>query len=323
VVGIAAAIAVVAGCEDVTVPNYNNPSVDALTSSPTPSVVNTATSGLLVLYRAATATEGWQMGVGRESYNLLQAEARNLLASTPVQSCPAVSPRIRVVQRVHEPATDSVDTHGRRQGLRIQRRAKGRREGFVQTIAAMELLRQIKIRDTIGIVVDIPADPHSLGNVVARTQRWRASPTCSIPRGRICKPGNGVSICAHERFAGFNTPATFILVNRGTRACGRVPAAMDASPHRHCGVVRRHELDVVSDSRRARTTSGVRHRATRRIHCLIHADGAVRPSVDHERRTETRRRLARFAPDTENRGGYRVRSLQGVTGTTKFTIYAS
>src|SRR5438270_3843472 len=80
VVVIAAAIAVVGGCQEVTVPNYNNPSVDALTSSPTPSVVNTATSGLLVLYRATTAAEGWQMGsFGRDSYNLLQAEARNLL----------------------------------------------------------------------------------------------------------------------------------------------------------------------------------------------------------------------------------------------------
>jgi hypothetical protein len=75
------AVALAAGCQEVTVPNYNNPSVDALTSSPTASVVNSATSGLLVLYRSATAVEGWQMGsFGRESYNLLQAEARDLLA---------------------------------------------------------------------------------------------------------------------------------------------------------------------------------------------------------------------------------------------------
>ena len=74
------ALVVLSACNEVTVPNYNNPSVDALTSSPTPSVVNNATSGMLVLYRAGTTVESWQMGsFGREAYNLLQAEARDLL----------------------------------------------------------------------------------------------------------------------------------------------------------------------------------------------------------------------------------------------------
>jgi hypothetical protein len=165
-----AAIAVVAGCEDVTVPNYNNPSVDALTSSPTPSVVNTATSGLLVLYRAATAAEGWQMGsLGREAYNLLQAEARNLLGYYAGPIVPGgfvqdlgwsnAYTNLRQIQSILT-AVDKVSGYSAAQKEAVK--------GFVQTIAAMELLRQIKIRDTIGIIVDIPADPHSLGTVVGK-----------------------------------------------------------------------------------------------------------------------------------------------------------
>src|SRR5262249_7197006 len=146
------AVAAIAACSEVTVPNYNNPSVDALTSAPTPSVVNNATSGMLVLYRGATAAEAWQMGsFGREAYNLLQAEARDLLGFYAGPIVPggfvqdlgwsAAYTNLRQAQLI-QIAVDKVSAFSPQQKEAIK--------GFVQTIAAMELLRQIKIRDTIG-----------------------------------------------------------------------------------------------------------------------------------------------------------------------------
>src|SRR6185436_9079818 len=130
----------------------------------------TATSGLLVLYRNATGTEGWQMGsFGRESYNLLQAEPRNLLGFYTGPIAPggfaqdlgwsAAYTNLRQIQSILT-AVDKVTGYSAAQKEAVK--------GFVQTIAAMELLRQIKIRDTIGIVVDLPEDPHSLGTVVGK-----------------------------------------------------------------------------------------------------------------------------------------------------------
>ena len=268
-----AAIAVVAGCEDVTVPNYNNPSVDALTSSPTPSVVNTATSGLLVLYRAATAAEGWQMGsLGREAYNLLQAEARNLLGYYAGPIVPGgfvqdlgwsnAYTNLRQIQSILT-AVDKVSGYNAAQKEAVK--------GFVQTIAAMELLRQIKIRDTIGIVVDIPADPHSLGTVVGKDAvLTRIADMLDSARTHLQAGGAAFPFVLTSGFAGFNTPATFTLVNRGMRARVDVyrrqwaQALTDIAASFVTRAQRRWRI-----SRGARTTSGVPHRATRRIRCLI------------------------------------------------------
>src|SRR4051812_4019963 len=52
---IAAALAAIAvlssACADVTVPNYNNPSLEQLTNTPTASTVNTAAIGMLINLR--------------------------------------------------------------------------------------------------------------------------------------------------------------------------------------------------------------------------------------------------------------------------------
>ena len=80
--GVLLAAALVAGaCKDVTVPNYNNPSLEQLTGNPTAGTVNTALVGMLINLRGRVNTEAQSMGIlGKESYNLDQAEPRNVLA---------------------------------------------------------------------------------------------------------------------------------------------------------------------------------------------------------------------------------------------------
>src|SRR5829696_2165307 len=76
-----AALLAAGGCREVTVPNLNNPSLESLTETPTASVVNGAATGMLIALRGRVGTEASSMGIlGREMYNLDQAEPRNVIA---------------------------------------------------------------------------------------------------------------------------------------------------------------------------------------------------------------------------------------------------
>src|SRR4051812_48085597 len=80
---LAACTALVVGsaCTDVTVPNYNNPSLEQLTENPTAGTVNTAIVGMMINLRGRVGTEVSALGIlGKESYNLDQAEPRNVLS---------------------------------------------------------------------------------------------------------------------------------------------------------------------------------------------------------------------------------------------------
>ena len=198
-------------------------------------------------------------------------------------------------------------------------------KGFVQTIAAMELLRQIKIRDTIGIVVDIPADPHSLGTVVGKDAALaRIADMLDSARTHLQAGGTAFPFVLTSGFAGFNTPATFTLVNRGIRA--------------RVDVYRRQWAQALTDIAASfvdtsSTSLATLAKGAYNVWSTASGDSPnplfdptptalyVHPSITTgaQKRADGSNdlRLTRkTAPGT-------VRSLQGVTGTTKFTIYAS
>ena len=314
-------------CRDVTVPNFNSPSVDALTSSPTPSVVNTATSGMLVLYRSAASVEGWQMGsFGRESYNLLQAEARDLLGFYVGPIVPGgfaqdlgwsnAYTSLRQAQAIRT-AVEKVTGYSAAQKEAVT--------GFVQTMVAMELLRQIKIRDTVGLVVDIPSDPHILGAVLGKDAVLaRIADMLDSARTHLQNGGAAFPFALTSGFAGLNTPATFLQLNRGMKA--------------RVDLYRKQWQQVLTDLATSfiDTTSGsaaTLAKGAYNVWSTASGDSPnplydptptalyVHPSIisDAQKRSDGSpdlRVTRKTAPGT-------VRSLLGVTGTTKFTIYAS
>src|SRR5688500_20264764 len=96
-VGVAA---VLSACEPITVPNLNNPSLESLTRNPTIGVVNTATVGMLINLRGRIGVEASAMGIlGKESYNLDQAEPRNEIGRA---SCRGGAARVRVTGGVDD-----------------------------------------------------------------------------------------------------------------------------------------------------------------------------------------------------------------------------
>src|SRR5437763_997461 len=73
---------------------------------------------------------------------------------------PGGIPSVGAKRRSEEPRT--------RIALALTAPQKDAVKGFVQTIAAMEMLRQVKVRDTLGIVVDVGDNPDVLGVVVGK-----------------------------------------------------------------------------------------------------------------------------------------------------------
>jgi starch-binding outer membrane protein, SusD/RagB family len=221
-------------CGEVTVPNFNNPSLGALTGNPSIGTINNATVGLLITLRDRVGTEASAMGIlGKESYNLDQAEPRNVLSYLQgpiepggfVQDLGWTSGYRNVVQgliildavaKVAESQTPSPATYtpAQKEGIR----------GFVKTIMAMELLTQIRIRDAVGIVVDLSADPSApLGAVVSKAEALtRIVALLDEARTHLQAAGSAFVFTLHSGFTGFNTPATFLQFNRGITARGEV-----------------------------------------------------------------------------------------------------
>jgi hypothetical protein len=208
------------------VPNYNNPNLEQLTNSPTASAINNAIVGLVISLRDRVGTEASAMGIlGKESYNLDQAEPRNVLGylQGPIEPGGFVQDMswtagyrnllqaavvLAGVEKVQDFST------AQKEGIR----------GFVKTVMAMELMTQIRIRDTVGIMVDVSADPAApLGPIVGKDAALaRISQLLDEAKTHLLAAGGTFSFPLHSGFAGFNTPATFLLFNRGLKARNEV-----------------------------------------------------------------------------------------------------
>jgi starch-binding outer membrane protein, SusD/RagB family len=209
-------------CKEITVPNFNNPNLEQLTNNPTASTVNTAVVGVVISLRDRVGTEASSMGIlGKESYNLDQAEPRNVLGflQGPIEPGGFVqdlswTAGYRNLRQgaVILAALDKVPnfTAPQREGIR----------GFVKTIMAMELLSQVRIRDVAGIMVDVSADPTaSLGDIVTRDAALtRISQLLDEAKTNLQAGGTAFSFPLHSGFAGFNTPLSFLQFNRGIKA---------------------------------------------------------------------------------------------------------
>ena len=220
--GLVAALTIAGACREVTVPNFNNPSLEQLTTNPTVGTVNTAVVGMLINLRGRVGTEASAMGIlGKESYNLDQAEPRNVLGylQGPIEPGGFVQDMgwTAGYRNMRQGVTilDAVDkvvgySAEQKEGIR----------GFVKTIIAMELHTQVRIRDVAGVMVDISSDPSApLGAIVPPDQALtRIAQMLDEAKTHLLAAGAAFPFPLHSGFTGFNTPATFLQFNRGIKA---------------------------------------------------------------------------------------------------------
>ncbi|KAB2907833.1 MAG: RagB/SusD family nutrient uptake outer membrane protein [Kofleriaceae bacterium] len=213
----------VAGC-DLDVPDLNNPPVDDLEDNPTRENVSAASIGLVVGHRGnVAAANGYvsQLGIlGRESYNFDGADPRyvgELLAGPLQKGSPfggnfwaGPYANLRLATLVLNGADVAAGfSDAERAGVR----------GFAQTIMALDLLRVITTRDTVGAVIEVGKPIGELAPIAgkdavyAEINRLLDDAAMDLAAG-----GDAFAFALPSGFAGFDDPAGFLTFNRAIRA---------------------------------------------------------------------------------------------------------
>ena len=208
-------------------PNQNYGPLEDLRSNPSRAAVLTATLGLLAATRASPTgfnSLGFNAvtlgSLGREGYNLDVSNPQAIaniytvlspnLAAGVWANCYQVFRQANVVMAALDRVTGMSDAE--KEGVR----------GFAQTIKALNLLYVIRATDASGAALDVPDDPTSppppivdKGQVYTRiTQLLDSAAT------HLANAGTTFAFRLPAGFAafGFDTPASFLTVNRAIRA---------------------------------------------------------------------------------------------------------
>lgn len=221
VVALVAATVGLGACKEVTVPNFNSPNVDQLLTRPNATTVNTTVLGLLVGARAAVGTYAQTLGIfGREIYNLDQAEPRVVLSYLQEPLTPggfgvdlgwgATYRQVLTAQTILD-VVDRVPDYSaaQKEGVR----------GFAKTFMALAFLEQLRVRDTFGIVLAVDPTATELGAFVTREEGYtRAATLLEEAKTHLSAGGTAFPFTLNTGFAGFNTPANFLRINRAIKA---------------------------------------------------------------------------------------------------------
>ena len=217
----------VAACSDLTVPDYNNPSLEDLESNPTPAKIATAAQGLLVGSRTQMGAQNGYVSllgiVGRESYNFDPADPRfitEMLIGPLDGGSPAFGGNLFPLQyrnirngHILLRALDGVAgmTDPQLEAVR----------GFAKTIMALDFLYVINTRDDLGAPIDVDRPPTDEPAPIASKAEVFAHIVSLLDEaeGHLAAAGStGFPFGLPAGFDGFETPATFTEFNRALKA---------------------------------------------------------------------------------------------------------
>jgi starch-binding outer membrane protein, SusD/RagB family len=216
-----------AGCaEDLVVPDYNNPSIEDLTTRPTVAAIAAAATGLLVSGRDEIDDRNGYVSLlgilGRESYNFDIADPRfvtEMLEGQLNPSSPAFGGNLWAERyRNIRTGTTILNALDRVPVLTAaQQRAIA---GFVKTMQAHELLLLVNTRDVNGIVIDVDRDARAEpAPLVGQTVALQAIATLLDEANTdLGQGGSAFPFALSSGFSGFDTPATFASFNRALAA---------------------------------------------------------------------------------------------------------
>ena len=214
-------LVVFGACGDLTVPNLNNPSVEDLTANPTPSSIAAATQGLLRVTRGnAAEMVQWLGAFGREGYPMSRTGASlsgsvrdplsggnfpgNTLWTAPYSNIRNANLILQTVGEV--PGL----TDAEKEGIR----------GFTKTVQAYDFLNIILTRDAFGAPIDVVGDPNGEPAPFASKAEVYAHVVQLLDEGKahLQNAGDSFFFTLHSGLSAFDTPASFIELNRALRA---------------------------------------------------------------------------------------------------------
>jgi hypothetical protein len=92
-------------------------------------------------------------------------------------------------------------------------------KGFVKTFMALEYMNQLRVRDTFGLVFDVPKNPAEQGAFITRDEAFtKTAALFDEALTDLNAGGTTFPFALTTGFTGFATPATFVRVNRGLKA---------------------------------------------------------------------------------------------------------
>ncbi|HEU5057191.1 MAG TPA: RagB/SusD family nutrient uptake outer membrane protein [Kofleriaceae bacterium] len=309
---------------DLDVEDLNNPGLDELSENPTPSGIAAACTGLLIGNRAGTAAaNGYvaQLGIlGREAYNFDAADPRfvgELLAGPLNPGSPFggnfwAAPYANI--RLAEIILDGVDRVAEFDGA-----PASAIKGFVHTIKAMDLLRVINTRDTIGAVIDTDNEGVDDLGAIASKEEVLEEIASLLDQGaeELAEGGDAFPFPMHSGYAGFDTPATFLTFNRAIRA--RVAAYQED----YATVLSALSESFIDDSDTADLDAGVYHAYSTgsgdATNGLTNPNIYAHPSVTADAEEGDQRVARKVVQVPEEEAG----GAQGLTSDLKFTMYTS
>lgn len=212
------------GCKDFNVPDFNNSSIEDLTTNPTASGIASAAVGLIRTSRGDRSGEINTLGIyGRESYNIQVSEPRtvtNTLIGPLVQqnggglmfggyqTIRSANIILEAVDKVSELSDEQ------KEGVR----------GFAQVWEALAFLRAIEVRERLGIPLDVNIDATGDPAPIADRDAVYARITQLLDSARVhlAFGGGSFAFALPSGFEDFNTPASFAKFAAGLEARAHV-----------------------------------------------------------------------------------------------------
>jgi hypothetical protein len=228
-------------CKDLVVPDYNNTSLDDLSSNPTPTKITQAAQGLMIGTRVGIGEQNGYISllgiVGRESYNFDPADPRfitEMLIGPLDGGSPAFGGNLFAAPyRNIRNANILLGAVDKVIGLSAEQ--KSAVQGFAKTIQALDYLNVINTRDDLGAPLDVNIGPTDdpapiVGKLAVFTQ---ISTLLDEGLTALNAGGTAFPFALSPGFSGFATPTEFREFNRALKARvevyrGNYPAALTA-----------------------------------------------------------------------------------------------
>ena len=226
ITGAIATLLFVSACKDLIVPDYNNTSIDDLTSSPTPTKITQAAQGLLVGTRVGIGEQNGYVSLlgilGRESYNFDPADPRfitEMLIGPLDGGSPAFGGNLFAAPyRNIRNANLLLGAVDKVVGLSASQ--KSAVQGFAKTIQALDFLNVINTRDDLGAPLDVNIGPtDDPAPIVSKAAIFTAISTL-LDDGLTALNAGGTAFpfALSPGFSSFATPAEFAKFNRALKA---------------------------------------------------------------------------------------------------------
>lgn len=213
-------------CGDLTVPDYNNPSLEDLESNPSPTTIRQAAQGLLIGARAQMGAQNGYVSLlgilGRESYNFDPADTRfitEMLIGPLDPGSPAFGANLFAARYANIRLGNTIlAALGQVAGMTAAELEATR--GFVKTIQAHDLLHVLNTRDDLGAPLDVAIDPTGQPAAIATKAAVQARIILLLNEAQthLAAGGTAFPFSLGAGFTGFSTPATFLTFNRALKA---------------------------------------------------------------------------------------------------------